>query len=245
MVSHFHLFGPVHMAILIAVVGLAMLLCGLARKSTRSGQWVRYGLGTFLALNELIWYGYRIHGEGFRFPEGLPLQLCDVTLWLTVIALFTLQPLAFETAYFAGLSGSGMALLTPDLWAPLRSYPTVYFFVAHGLVVASILMLVLSRQANPRPGSVWRIFGVLNAYAALVGAFNTIFKTNYMYLCRKPASASLLDVLGAWPFYLMACEGLALFLFWLLWIPVRERTAMPNTNRYPEIAATRRFNRTP
>lgn len=151
----------------------------------------------------------------------MPLQLCDLTLWLTVLALFTLNPLAFETAYFAGLGGSGMALLTPDLWAPLASYPTICFFVAHGMVVASLLMLVWSKQAKPRPGSPCRVFGVLNAYAAAIAVFDAIFKTNYMCLCEKPAAASIMDLLGPWPFYLLWCEVAALVIFWLLWLPVR------------------------
>jgi len=227
MSNHFDLFGPVHLLILTSVLAIAIALSMASRQSRISSRWIRYCLGTLLALNELAWYGYRLHFEGFRFPEGLTLQLCDLTLWLTVLALFTLNPLAFETAYFAGLGGSVMALLTPDLWAPLASYPTIYFFATHGMVVACLLMLIWSKQAKPRPGSPWRVFGMLNAYAAVIAIFDAVFKTNYMYLCNKPAGASIMDFLGPWPFYLLWCEVVALIIFWLLWLPVRDSSPTP------------------
>lgn len=216
MSSDLRLFGPLHLLILSSAPAVAAAFAMVSRLSPAIARRVRYSLGAFLALNEIVWYAYRLQSEGFRFPDALPLQLCDLALWLTVVTLFTLHPLAFETAYFAGLGGSGMALLTPDLWAPVASYPTIYFFVAHGMVVASLLMILWSRQAMLRPGSVWRVFGVLNGYTALIAVFNAIFNTNYMYLCRKPAGASLLDFLGPWPLYIVGGEVVALLIFWLL-----------------------------
>jgi hypothetical integral membrane protein (TIGR02206 family) len=186
------------------------------------GRAVRVAAGSLLGINELTWYTFRIHTEGFRFPEALPLHLCDLTLWMTVTALLTAWQPAYEVSYFLGIGGSGMAVLTPDLWAPLFSYPTIYFFVAHGGVVASALFLTWSRVLRPQPGCFWRVFGILNGFAAGVGIFNAVFKTNYMFLREKPESASLLDYLGPWPLYILAGELVALAIFILLWLPLRR-----------------------
>jgi hypothetical integral membrane protein (TIGR02206 family) len=115
-----------------------------------------------------------------------------------------------------------MALLTPDLWEPFPSWPTIQFFIAHGLVVTSALYLVWSRQARPRPGSIARAMLVLNIYVAIAGTFDLIFKTNYIYLLAKPQNASLLDFLGGWPWYIAASEGIAFGLFLLLYLPFRQ-----------------------
>lgn len=219
----FRLFGPIHLTILAAVPIAAALLARTVRRRPALGKPLRMALAWFLVANELIWYGYRYSTEGFRFPEGLPLQLCDVAVWLTAAALFTGRSRVFEPAYFIGVAGAGMALLTPDLWAPLASYPSIYFFLAHGVIVMGLLYLVWAGVARLEPGCVWRGLLLVNAFAAIAGLFNAVFKTNYMYLCRKPASASMLDWFGPWPWYLFPGEVLALALFWLLWLPFRQR----------------------
>ncbi len=222
--TDFVLFGAAHLAIIAAIPLLAELLALPARRLPAAGRRIRLALGCFLLVNELVWYAWRIHTEGVRLPEGLPLQLCDLALWMTVLAALTLKQWSVEIAYFAGLGGSSMAVLTPDLWAPLLSYPTIYFFLAHGGVIIVILFLVWGKLARPRSGCLWRVLAILNGYAVLIALFNFAFRTNYLYLCRKPAGASLLDFMGPWPAYILVGELLAVGVFWLLWLPFR-RTA--------------------
>jgi len=212
------LFGPLHLFLLALIAGVCVALSRLCRRRPAAARPVRLVLGYGLAANEVVWWIFRYSHEGLHLAN-LPLQLCDATVWLSVAGCLTVAPLVVELDYFAGIAGAGMALLTPDLWSPWPSYPAIYFFVAHGGIVAACAVLVFGRISPLRPGAVWRAYGLLLAYAALVGGFNAAFGTNYMYLCTKPRSETLLNMLGPWPVYLFPAAAVGLGLFWLLWIP--------------------------
>ena len=215
------LFGTTHLLILAAIPAIAGALSWMVRMKRELAGLLRSNLAAFLLVNELIWYIYNVAEGWVHFPYGLPLDLCDVVVWLTIAAAFTGRPALVELAYYWGIAGSSMAVLTPDLGVPLVSYPGVYFFLAHGGVVITALFLVWGELARPRPGSMWKALFWLNVYAAAIGGFNAIFRTNYFYLCEKPASASLLDYMGPWPFYLLTGELFGLVVFYLLALPFR------------------------
>ncbi len=130
-----------------------------------------------------------------------------------------------EFAWFAGLAGAGMALLTPNPISPWPSYPAIYFFVAHGGIVICVAVVVLGGGWKIRRGGVWRSFGLLLMYAAAVGLIDLVSGSNYMFLMRKPDAASPLDAMGPWPWYLLSGAAAGLSLFWLLWLPVRPKEA--------------------
>lgn len=214
------LFGPLHLALLAAIAAAAVGLSLLCRRMPPARRPVRLALGWGLAGNELTWFAFRYSHEGLHL-WNLPLQLCDLGVWLAVLSCLTLTPWVVEMAYFVGLAGAGMALLTPDLWSPWPTYPAVYFFLAHGGIVVAVATVVFGGLRPLRPGAVWRAYARLLGWAALDGVFNWAAHTNYMYLSRKPASASALDFLGPWPVYLIAGAAVALALFWLLYLPAR------------------------
>jgi hypothetical integral membrane protein (TIGR02206 family) len=217
------LFGYTHVSLLIGIAGAAILLSALCRRRGSPegfSRLVRLALGFGLAGNELIWWVFRYSHEGIHL-SNLPLQLCDLAVWSAVWACIQPVPIVVEFAYFAGLAGAGMALLTPDLWSPWPSYPAIYFFVGHGGIVVAVAVLVFGGAAPLSRRTPWRAFGLLLAYSAAVGGLNAVLGANYMFLCRRPHNASLLDAFGPWPMYLAGGAATALALFWLLWLPIR------------------------
>jgi hypothetical integral membrane protein (TIGR02206 family) len=78
---------------------------------------------------------------------------------------------------------------------------------------------VWSRQIRPQRGSVARAMIALNLLALFDGVFDAVFNTDYMYLRAKPANVSLLNLLGPWPWYVLAAEPVALAFFFLLYWP--------------------------
>jgi len=225
MPANLHLFGLVHLLILGAVLLLAAILVAVQRMLSSGSRGLRIALAALLSMSSAMYYGYfALHGQ-LTFPDRLPLELCDVSLWLVVIALLTLNPAIFDLAYYGALAGASMSLLTPNVPESSPLFLSVQYFLDHGLMVTASLYLVWSRQARPRPGSVGRAMLALNIYAAFVGTFDFIFKTDYMFLCAKPQTETLLTILGPWPWYIVVCEGVGFGLFLLLYLPFRQTKA--------------------
>jgi len=223
--SNFNLFGPAHLSILISVPVCAAGLAWVSHHKPAMARRICFTLAGLLTLSGLWWYWYRFSVLRVHLPQGLPFELCDVSLFLTIYSLLQLRRRSFELAYYWGLGGAAMAVLTPDLLAPLPSLSSINFFARHGGLIVAILYLLWSGHLRPRPLS-WRFaFFTLNLYAILVALFDLLFGTNYLYLRNKPASASLLDAMGAWPLYIFSADVLALVLFLLMAVPFRKSSA--------------------
>ncbi len=221
-----HRFDIWHLLILAAVVGTAGALTILVRRKPARERTVRLALAALIGAVELAWYVFVIVRGWFSPPFGLPLDLCDVVLWLTVAVLVRRSSRIFGVVYYWGLAGTTMALLMPDLAVPFTSLIAVKFFYTHGMVVTALLFLAWSGTLRPSPGSWWRAFLWLQAYAAVIGVFNAVFLTNYFYLCHKPTSGSLLDLFGAWPLYIVVSDVLAAGIFFLFSLRFREKGRM-------------------
>jgi hypothetical integral membrane protein (TIGR02206 family) len=217
----FHAFGPAHLAILGAVPALAWVLTRLERRLPAGSRAIHYGIAALLFVNTAAYYAsFALRGEPL-FPRHLPLELCDVSVFMVIAALLTLKPAIFDITYYWALAGAGNALFTPN-FTQASWFIWAQYFISHGLIVIAALYLIWSGQARPRPGSVARAMVAVNLFAVIPGACDYVYQTNYMYLRDKPPAPTLLDLLGPWPWYIIVCEVLAFLLFYLLYLPFRR-----------------------
>lgn len=207
----FHAFGPDHWVVLglTGATGLACILAARPLRGIRDDTLLRVALAGGLVANEIGSWVYYL-GRGVW---GLPLQLCDLAVFLMAWSLVGRNRTATELAFCWGLAGSAQAVLTPDLSVGFPSYPWIHFFLGHCGIALSALYLAVRGRVRLTLGSVWRVFAISNLYVMAAVVANWRLGTNFGYLAGKPAQPSLLDYLGPWPYYIGSLEVVALGLF--------------------------------
>jgi hypothetical integral membrane protein (TIGR02206 family) len=210
----FQPFGLDHKAALALTVAaaLALVFGGGAIRRIHDDRAIRYGAASVLAIVGGIAWVRNIATGLIVFP----FHLCDLALVAMVWALC--QPnhrLVSELAFYWALAGSTQALLTPDLIEAFPSFRWISFFLLHGGVVLGAVYFPVRGHLVLRPASVGRAWCATNAYAVVAGILNWQLGANFGFLARKPVNPSILDFLGPWPYYILACAGIALALFGL------------------------------
>jgi hypothetical integral membrane protein (TIGR02206 family) len=233
----FRLFGPSHLAVLGITAAVTAGLVLWARRargasSARAGGAMGAGSGDAGTARRIAWclagllllaeaavVALAARADPASLKDHLPFQLCDWVIFACVAALLWRRRLAYELAYFWGLSGTLQALLTPDLAEDFPSLHFLSFQTLHAAVIVAVLYLTLGLGMRPRPRSILRAWLWLQAYVAVTAVIDWLLDSNYGYLLRKPVQASLLDYLGPWPVYLLSVEALALALFLACYAP--------------------------
>ncbi len=163
----------------------------------------------------------------FDLGTSLPLQYCDITWMVAVVALWTRAWWAVALTFFWALTLTIQGVVTPSLG---QEFPDPRYFMYWGMHFLSIWAAGWLVGSGSRPG--WRDYRlavvVTGAWAVTVMVFNGITGENYGYLNRKPAGTSILDLLPGWPVYVVI-EVLLVLAVWALitWAFNRRGSRVP------------------
>jgi hypothetical integral membrane protein (TIGR02206 family) len=216
----FQLFGPAHLAALTSIVLLNLFLLRYRSASEETRRTVRWTLALVLWFNEIAWHVWNLAVGRWTIQEMLPLHVCSLLVWLGGLMLVTKSYRIYEFSYFIGIAGALQALLTPNVG--IYGFPHFWFFqtfISHGLIVTSAIYMTKVEGFRPTWPSLLRVFIVLNLYMVPVYFVNAAIGSDYLFVNSKPPTASLLDMLPAWPVYILYMEAIGLVLFVILYLP--------------------------
>ena len=220
--GEFVVFGAQHLAAL-ACIALACLAIWARRgwfTTPPRRRAFRWGLLALIYLCEGAWQVWMWRTGQWTVQGMLPLWLCSVTSWTMPLLLIFRSRAYYQWVYFLGSIGALMALLTPDL--TIYGFPHfrfLEFLTLHGAILAAVVYMTAVEGFRPTLRGLLAVVLVGNLYWLLCHVVNLAIGSNYGYTRGKLPTASLLDVLGPYPWYLLSMEVLGLALCGLLLLP--------------------------
>ncbi len=226
--SEFMAFSKEHWIPLciVAVIGLFSII--FAKYSLNDRQQVTFG--TLLALIPVLGVFGRLtflHLDGILvIKDELPLHICRFVALVIPLAMWKKNRYWLGVFYFWILVGTLNANLTPDIENGFPHWSYFTYWILHSFLVILPFYCIFIFRIEITWKDLLNAFIFANVFMVVTLVVNFLMDTNYMYTRQKPPSASLIDYMGPWPWYLVSLQFLALFLFFLVYIPFYLRRVL-------------------
>jgi hypothetical integral membrane protein (TIGR02206 family) len=221
--SPFILFGNIHIVTMAIIVLVAVFLPLVCKNQSTSNKSLISKVIAFIILSHVIISPYKdlyLLQNPYNWKEILPIHMCDLSEIFLAAFLLGGPKILYKCAFFWGLAGASMAIITPDI--PVIDLDYAFFMIGHGMIVIGIMYATISLGNRPYAKDILTV-SAITAFVLLpiVYLINLILgePANYWYLIAKPAGASLMDAFPEPPFHLLITTPLAIAMFYLIYIP--------------------------
>jgi hypothetical integral membrane protein (TIGR02206 family) len=217
--AEFTAYSPAHLVVLVlfSAVTAGLLAVGPRVRGSRAEGPVALTLAwgnVLLGLSSTV-----IGLFPFTLHHSLPLQICDFAWVVVAWALVSRRTLPAALTYYWGLTLCVQALVQPTLTQPFPEPQFFVFWGKHLLIVWGAVYLCLVLRHGPDWRGYRRAAGWTTAWLVVVLCLNALLGSNYGYVNRKPSEATVLDVLGPWPVYVVVEMAVVLVAWALITLP--------------------------
>ena len=203
----FKLFSAEHIASIVSVIAFYILFLGYHEKLGIKGGSKIFPvvLSAILVTLDISEDIIRLISGHYSIKKDLPLQLCNIGLYVAVVALLKKNQTAFELIFYWGLVGASQAILTPDgdLFE-LRIY-FIFGQAYHGALILSVLWLMINHNMRMKMKTIVKVVLITNLLVLFISLVNYFIDSNYMFLRVRPNSASPF-LMGDWPVYIIMVQ---------------------------------------
>jgi hypothetical integral membrane protein (TIGR02206 family) len=210
-----HLF-----AILFFVVfGILLIILSKKYASTKQQFVIGNVYAIILSASVIAWTGIKILLNDFDTKTDLPFHMCNLVALLMPIYSFTRKRIIYEILLFWVFSGTIQAIFTPDVDSGFPHYTYIKYWLVHAGVIVFMLYATFVYGHKPTLKSVFKSFLALQVYVVFMYFVNNMFDSNYFFINKKPDVATLLDLFGDWPYYVLIGELIAIPFFLTIYLP--------------------------
>jgi conserved hypothetical integral membrane protein TIGR02206 len=162
--------------------------------------------------------------EGYgigNWKLGLPLHLCDFSSASIIIYFFTKRREFFLFAFFAGISGAGMAILTPDVKYSFPHIDYLRHMIGHSMILLGVAYAIIIDNQRPQLKDVHKVLGVLSVFLLLMYPINNLLGSpaNYWYVAEKPPGFNVTDLMRDAPYHMIDIYILTVTICYLIYLP--------------------------
>lgn len=175
-------------------------------------------LGIFVSLVIVVFHGYHIITDNYDFKTDLPLYLCSFMALIIPVFTYYRKYWMYEILLFWIIAGTSQGVITPDIADGFPAFDYFRYWIVHLGLLIIIFYTTFVFNMRPKLKSVFKSILVLLLYMVVMMILNNVLGANYSYLNYKPESASVLDYLGEWPWYLIQVILLLLPYFLLIYL---------------------------
>ncbi len=222
MEPRFEMFSMSHLMAIILTVICALLLYNFRKRikeNQRTEKNFRYVIAFVLLAGEILLQYWYITTNSWKIEYGLPLQLCDFSILMSIIMLILRSYRIFEIVYFTGVGGALVAIASPELWLGFPHFRFYHFFISHAAIIMASLFMVWIWEFRPKLISLGKMLIFLNIFGAFVFGVNSLVDANYMFISKPTYNNTFLNHLGPYPWYLLSLEGITFLISALLFLP--------------------------
>lgn len=222
----FEMFSMTHFSTILVLVCLIFLLYMTRKKWSIQMEkmlLIERLFALSLLLMEVLYHVWLFQADRWNWSNSLPLELCSISLVMTIVLLCTGNKHVYDFVFYAGIGGALQAVATPVLDLSFPHFRFFHFFYTHFGIIVTALYFTWMKGYRPTFKGIIKTMVALNVLLPIIYGVNTFFQGNYMFLRSKPTNGSLLDFLGPYPWYILSLEIVAFFIFVCLWLLFRKR----------------------
>ena len=173
----------------------------------------------FLLLVNQIMDFYREGIISNRWQDGLPLHLCDFSTIAIILYFLTQKRDFFVFAFFFGIAGGGMSILTPDT---VYGFPYVGYIqsqIGHTMILMGVTYAMIIDHQRPYLKDIPKVFIYATMLLLFTYLMNYLLGTNYWFLAQKPVGDNITALMRPEPFHIIDLYIVALLVCYSMYLP--------------------------